>query len=77
MNRSLSNQDMKSIIIKYKIILFFLLVLTVGTSAQNINIPNKTGPMGLEVNTLTGNLYFTRNDLYIPARGFDLNITFH
>lgn len=77
MNRSLSNQDMKSIIIKYRIILFFLLVLTVGTSAQNINIPNKTGPMGLEVNTLTGNLYFTRNDLYIPARGFDLNITFH
>lgn len=77
MNRSLSNQDMKNIIIKYKIFFFFLLVLTVGTSAQNINIPNKTGPMGLEVNTLTGNLYFTRNDLYIPARGFDLNITFH
>ncbi len=33
--------------------------------------------MGLEVNTLTGNLYFTRNDLYIPARGFDMNISFH
>lgn len=68
---------MRIITNKYKIIVAFLLMLTAGTSAQNINIPNKTGPMGLEVNTLTGNLYFTRNDLYIPARGFDLNITFH
>lgn len=68
---------MKSIINKYKIIIVLLLFLTTGASAQNINIPNKTGPMGLEVNTLTGNLYFTRNDLYIPARGFDMNISFH
>lgn len=77
MNRSLSNWNMKSIIKKYGILLAALLPLTVETSAQNINIPNKTGPMGLQVNTLTGNLYFTRNDLYIPARGFPLNITFH
>ena len=25
--------------------------------AQNINHPNKTGPMGVEVNTRTGNLF--------------------
>ena len=48
-----------------------------GTKAQHINIPNKTGPMGLQVNTLTGNLYFSRTDLVIPARGIDLDITFH
>lgn len=53
------------------------LVAAVHAYAQNINIPNKTGPMGLEVNTLTGNLFFTRNDLYIPARGFSMNISFH
>lgn len=74
---SLSNWSMKSIIKRYGILLAALLPLTVETSAQNINIPNKTGPMGLQVNTLTGNLYFTRNDLHIPARGFALNITFH
>lgn len=77
MIRSLSNWSMKSIIKKYGILLAALLPLTVETLAQNINIPNKTGPMGLQVNTLTGNLYFTRNDLHIPARGFALNITFH
>ena len=77
MIRSLSKWSMKSIIKKYGMLLVTLLLLTVETSAQNINIPNKTGPMGLQVNTLTGNLYFTRNDLHIPARGFPLNITFH
>ncbi len=77
MNRTLSNRYMKSIITNYKILLAAMLLLTVELSAQNINIPNKTGPMGLQVNTLTGNLYFTRNDLYIPAREFSLNITFH
>ena len=77
MNSTLSNWYMKSIITNYKILLAAMLILTVELSAQNINIPNKTGPMGLQVNTLTGNLYFTRNDLYIPAREFSLNITFH
>lgn len=52
-------------------------VSLVHANAQNINIPNKTGPLGLQVNTLTGNLYFSRNDLYIPARGFSMNISFH
>ncbi|MBS1509468.1 MAG: hypothetical protein JST86_01410 [Bacteroidetes bacterium] len=54
-----------------------LLTAAVHAHAQNINIPNKTGPMGLQVNTLTGNLFFTRNDLYIPARHFSFNISFH
>lgn len=44
--------------------------------AQNINTPNSTGPMGLQVNTLTGNLFFSRNEFVIPARGFDINIAF-
>ncbi|MBX9782098.1 MAG: T9SS type A sorting domain-containing protein [Chitinophagaceae bacterium] len=61
-----------------KLLLFvYLLMSGSALMAQNINTPNKTGPMGLEVNSLTGNLFFSRNDLYIPARGFDLNITFH
>ncbi len=50
---------------------------TTAVKAQNINVPNKTGPMGLQVNTLTGNLYFSRTDLYVPTRGFSLNISFH
>jgi len=44
--------------------------------AQNINTPNSKGPMGLEVNTLTGNLFFSRNEFSIPARGFNINIAF-
>ncbi|MCC6761832.1 MAG: T9SS type A sorting domain-containing protein [Chitinophagaceae bacterium] len=44
--------------------------------AQNINTPNSNGPMGLQVNTLTGNLFFSRNEFMIPARGFDINIAF-
>lgn len=52
-------------------------MITIHTHAQNINIPNKTGPMGLQVNTLTGNLFLTRSDLYIPARGFSMDISFH
>ncbi|MBL0153961.1 MAG: RHS repeat protein [Chitinophagaceae bacterium] len=61
-----------------KIILISLLVLSaVKAGAQNINKPNKQGPMGTEVNTYSGNLFISRNDIYIPARGFDINITFH
>ncbi len=64
----------------YKQILLLVViwfVAAIHVNAQNINIPNKTGPMGLQVNTLTGNLFFTRNDLYIPARFFSMNISFH
>lgn len=59
-------------------IMFVYLLFTVSTAfSQNINIPNKTGPMDLQVNSFTGNMYFTRNDVYIPARMFDLSISFH
>lgn len=59
-------------------LLCLLMMISTATSitAQNINIPNKTGPMGLEVNTLTGNLFFSRTDLYIPGRGFPMDVTF-
>ena len=44
--------------------------------AQNINIPNKIGPMGLEVNSYTGNLYFERTDFVIPGKGVELAVRF-
>ncbi len=56
-----------------------LLILVWSTSlvkAQNLNNPNKTGPLGTQVNTLSGNLYIDRTDILIPARGFSLDISF-
>ncbi len=32
-------------------------------------------PMGIQVNTFNGNLYYSRNDLSIPGRGLSLEIT--
>lgn len=46
-------------------------------NGQNLNSPNKTGPMGLQVNTQTGNLFFSRTDVVIPSRGFGLAINFN
>lgn len=57
-------------------ILVGLLVTSNPLWSQNINSPNKVGPMGLQVNSLTGNLYFSRNDLFISGRRFDLSISF-
>lgn len=60
--------------------ILLLLIMQISSNdviAQNINIPNKTGPMDLEVNSLTGNLFFSRNDVFVPARMFNLSITFH
>ena len=45
--------------------------------AQNLNKPNKEGPLGTQVNTLSGNLYIPRTDIYIPARGFNISISFY
>jgi RHS repeat-associated protein len=59
------------------VVTLYIQVLFLNGIAQNINNPNKTGPMGLQVNTFTGNLFFSRTDLFIPARGIDLAITFH
>ncbi len=48
-----------------------------GINAQNINTPNKMGPLGTEVNTFSGNLFIPRNDIYVPARDFDFNVSFY
>ncbi len=45
--------------------------------AQNLNNPNKVGPLGTQVNTASGNLFIPRNDLYVPARIFDFDISFY
>jgi len=52
-------------------------VCAVEALGQNLNNPNKRGPLGTQVNTLSGNLYIPRTDFYVPARGFDLNIRFN
>lgn len=51
-------------------------IAVMQSSAQNTNVPNKVGPMGIEVNTRTGNTFLHRTDLYIPARQLDLDISF-
>ncbi|MEI9810264.1 MAG: DUF6531 domain-containing protein [Bacteroidota bacterium] len=33
--------------------------------------------MGTQVNTMSGNLFIPRTDIYIPARGFDLDMRFY
>lgn len=62
---------------KYILILLFAsAVPPYMLHAQNINTPNKTGPMGIEVNTKTGNLFFDRTDVYLPGRKLDIDISF-
>ncbi len=46
-------------------------------SAQNLNTPNNTGPLGIGVNTLTGNTFISRMDAYVVSRGIDMNMTFY
>ena len=48
------------------LLLLFIVISAVTVNAQNLNN-----------NTLSGNLYIPRTDIYIPARGFGLNISFH
>lgn len=60
---------------KYALFILFVL-LTSLAKAQNINTPNKYGPLGTQVNTLTGNYFMERNDIYIPARGIDIDVSF-
>jgi RHS repeat-associated protein len=67
---------MKTFIIKIFLQLTLLLIVCTIAIGQNINKPNKIGPLGTEVNTSSGNLYIPRNDVYIPARGFDINLSF-
>jgi RHS repeat-associated protein len=57
-------------------ILFSLFLFGMNGFAQNITRPNIIGPNGFEVNSYTGNLYYQRTDLKIPARGLNVEITF-
>lgn len=50
--------------------------LTGTAQAQNINNPNKYGPLGTQVNTMSGNVFIPRTDFYVPARALDFNISF-
>jgi|GEM_PF-742698 len=61
-----------------KPLLLLLMVASLATaSAQNINKPNKMGPLGTQVNTYSGNLFISRTDIFIPARGFDMELAFN
>ncbi len=59
------------------VLLMFFSICSVAVRSQNLNSPNKRGPLGTQVNTLSGNLFIPRTDVYVPARGFGLNISFH
>ena len=59
------------------LLLLLIISSTVTVNAQNLNNPNKRGPLGTQVNTLSGNLFIPRTDIYVPARAMDLNISFY
>jgi len=56
--------------------LLFLSFNQEAVNAQNINKPNIAGPAGLGVNSYSGSLFTQRQDLYIPCRGFPIDLTF-
>lgn len=58
------------------LILLAMLTIVQPVLSQNLNIPNKVGPMGVEVNTKSGNLVLDRTDIYIPGRQLDIDISF-
>lgn len=49
----------------------------IGADAQNLNNPNKQGPLGVQVNTLSGNLFVSRTDAVIAARVFNIDLTYY
>ncbi len=60
--------------------IFFLIICSLAVhtvNAQNLNNPNKTGPLGTQVNTISGNLFITRMDFAVTARAFDLEMMFY
>lgn len=60
-----------------KTIYAILLVLfAAGGYSQNLNNPNKRGPLGTQINTYTGNLVIPRVEFLIPGRGFNLDMKF-
>jgi len=75
----LINQNRVFCILKRTCLLSVFCVATgwMTSYAQNINNPNKTGPLGTQVNTYTGNFFLPRTDFFIEARAFDINVTFY
>ncbi len=62
---------------RYFVFVFVAFLFGKEAFTQNINTPNKPGPLGTAVNTLSGNLFLSRNDVYIPSRGIDINLSFY
>ena len=61
---------------KYFFYFSFLIAILSSVQAQNGTQPNIMGQGGVKVNSYTGNLLYQRQDLFIPARGLDIDITF-
>ena len=58
-------------------ILFSLFLLVSSTMlGQNLTKPLINGPAGIRVNSFTGNMFYQRNDLFIPGRGLSFDMTF-
>src|SRR5690606_11920020 len=62
--------------LKHILVFFLCLITGLPSLAQNITKPNIIGPMGLEVNSYSGSLFYTRTDLYMPGKGLPLDFTF-
>ncbi|PVD52724.1 hypothetical protein DC498_07270 [Terrimonas sp.] len=58
-------------------IFLVLLLVFADSKSQNINTTNKSGPLGTSINTLTGNFFLKRTDMYNPGRLIDMDITFN
>lgn len=68
---------MKTLFNLFKIICIFLCLAPSFLLAQNIPRENVQAPNGLQVNTFTGNLFYQRADLFIPAPGLPIDISFY
>ncbi|MBL0305184.1 MAG: hypothetical protein IPQ25_03850 [Chitinophagaceae bacterium] len=66
----------KKSFLKY-LIAAMLMMNCMEIQAQNLNNPNRTGPLGTQVNTLSGNVFIPRTDIFIEGRAFNLNIGFY
>jgi len=63
--------------LKESMLLIVFVGCVIAAEAQNLNTPNKTGPLGIQVNTISGNLFIPRTDLVVPARAFGIDISFY
>ncbi len=69
----------KSYILSRFNLIFLVIVfceISMDGLANEITKPNEPGPLpGMFVNTYTGNFFYQRADLYIPGKGFPLEVT--